>query len=167
MADSPPVLGRPTLYRKVYDKQALKLCLLGATDAELAAFFDISRDTIMEWRAAHRTFSDSIARGKVAADAEVAHSLYQRAIGATWVEEQAVKIRTGQYTEEVTVTSLEKAAPPDTPAASLWLRNRQPLKWRDKAQVELSGAGGGPIIIVTGVPRPGDEATGVPPQTGA
>ncbi|MOA55620.1 hypothetical protein D3C78_1794470 [compost metagenome] len=35
--------------------------------------------------------------------------------------------------------------PPDTPAASLWLRNRQPAKWRDKIQTEHSGPDGGPI----------------------
>jgi hypothetical protein len=34
---------------------------------------------------------------------------------------------------------LVKCYPPDTAAASLWLRNRQPAKWRDKTDVEHSG----------------------------
>ena len=29
--------------------------------------------------------------------------------------------------------------PPDTPAASLWLRNRQPAKWRDRQEVNHTG----------------------------
>jgi hypothetical protein len=31
--------------------------------------------------------------------------------------------------------------PPDTQAASLWLRNRQPTLWRDKHQVDVTDAG--------------------------
>ena len=31
--------------------------------------------------------------------------------------------------------------PPDTQAASLWLRNRQPHRWRDKHEVEIADAG--------------------------
>jgi len=29
--------------------------------------------------------------------------------------------------------------PPDTTAASLWLRNRQPDKWRDRQQIDVTG----------------------------
>ncbi|MCO6427131.1 hypothetical protein [Nitrosomonas communis] len=32
-------VGRPTLYREVYAEQAYRLCLLGATDEELADFY--------------------------------------------------------------------------------------------------------------------------------
>jgi hypothetical protein len=31
--------------------------------------------------------------------------------------------------------------PPDTQAASLWLRNRQPHRWRDRHEVEVADAG--------------------------
>jgi hypothetical protein len=31
--------GRPTKYKEEYNEQAYKLCLLGATDKELADFF--------------------------------------------------------------------------------------------------------------------------------
>ena len=30
--------------------------------------------------------------------------------------------------------------PPDTTAASLWLRNRQPNKWRDKREIDHGGS---------------------------
>lgn len=35
--------GRPTKYKKEYDDQAFKLCLLGATDKEIADFFEVNR----------------------------------------------------------------------------------------------------------------------------
>jgi hypothetical protein len=48
--------------------------------------------------------------------------------------------------------------PPDTAAASLWLRNRRSDKWRDKHEHEHGGVGGGPIQLVTGVIRADDKA---------
>lgn len=38
--------GRPTDYREEYNEQAYKLCLLGATDAELGDFFNVTEQTI-------------------------------------------------------------------------------------------------------------------------
>ncbi|SDY78195.1 hypothetical protein [Nitrosomonas sp. Nm33] len=38
--------GRPTSYRPEYAEQAYKLCLLGATDKQLAEFFNVVESTI-------------------------------------------------------------------------------------------------------------------------
>lgn len=134
--------GRETLYQEQYAEQAYKLCLLGATDKELAGFFGVTEQTVNNWKHAHPKFFESITRGKMMADAQVAESLFKRALGYS---HQAVKIMTvggevkhEQYTEHY---------PPDTPAASLWLRNRQPEKWRDKIDHEHAGKNGGPIVI--------------------
>lgn len=127
--------GRPTLYRDEYPEQARKLCLLGATDSELSDFFCVNVDTIQEWKKVHPEFSDSITRGKMIADAEVAESLYKRAIGYS---HEAVKIFNDQGSPlEVPYT---EHYPPDTAAASLWLRNRQAKKWRDKQEIEHGGS---------------------------
>jgi hypothetical protein len=37
--------GRPTLYKPEYAEQARKLCQLGATNPNLADFFNVSRRT--------------------------------------------------------------------------------------------------------------------------
>jgi hypothetical protein len=71
--------GRPTLYREEYTEQALKLCRLGATDRELADFFDVSEQTINAWKDAHPEFLESLKDGKAKADAEVADKLFRRA----------------------------------------------------------------------------------------
>ena len=73
--------GRPSLYREEYAEQARKLCLLGATDKELADFWGVSVQTYYDWQKAHPEFLESIMRGKILADAEVADKLYQRALG--------------------------------------------------------------------------------------
>ena len=41
MTDEAPKQGRPTDYDDAFPEQARKLCQLGATDMELADFFDV------------------------------------------------------------------------------------------------------------------------------
>ena len=131
-APAPPKkIGRPTLYKAEYDEQVEKLCLLGMTDAELATFFNVSVDTIFEWCKVHPSFSEARARGKEIADAEVAAKLYRRATGYS---HEAVKIAQKVDTGEVLVTPYTEHYPPDTQAATWWLKNRRPDKWKDKSE---------------------------------
>lgn len=123
--------GRPTLYQDSYPDQARRLALLGMTDAEMAEFFGVSHTTIYEWDKAHPEFAESRARGKANADAKVAEKLYHRALG---YHHPDTHIST--YLGEVTETPIVKHYPPDTQAASWWLKNRQPAKWKDKSDIE-------------------------------
>ena len=132
--------GRPTSYKPEYDDMAYKFCLLGATDAKLAVLLSVNEDTIHEWKKVHPSFSESIARGKEVADAEIAASLFHRAKGYSHPEDD---IRSAGA--EIVITPTVKHYPPDTQAASLWLRNRQPALWRDKIDHEHSGKNGGKI----------------------
>lgn len=129
--------GRPTLYKQEYDEQARKLCLLGATDAELADFFGVHEDTINEWKSKHPSFSVSVKQGKIQADANVADRLYQRALG---YEHPEVDIRV--INQEIVQTPITKVYAPDPTAAIFWLKNRQRAKWRDKVETELSNPDG-------------------------
>jgi hypothetical protein len=123
--------GRPVRYRPEYAEQAYKLCLLGATDKDMADFFSVAERTIIRWRDAHDDFCQSIKRGKSVADANVAHALYHRAIGCSHPD-----VHVSNFQGQITVTELTKHYPPDTAAAFIWLKNRQPHKWRDKVEVE-------------------------------
>src|SRR5690606_21525869 len=92
-------VGRPSLYRPEYAEQARKLCLLGATDKQLADFFNVTEQTINGWKIDFPEFFESLRAGKMKADAEVASKLYDRAIGAEWVEQQAFKVKKGKDNE--------------------------------------------------------------------
>ena len=129
--------GRPSLYREEYADEAYKLCLLGATDQELGDVFGVHRDTIHKWKRTRPDFSDAITRGKMLADAEVAAKLYERACGYVI---NAVKLYR-QDDGSVLQMPYKIEHPPDTQAASLWLRNRQPHRWRDKHEVDVADAG--------------------------
>ncbi len=138
-----PKAGQPTAYREEYNQQAYRLCLLGLTDAELAHYFNVTETTVNNWKNSYPKFFESILEGRELADAKVAEKLYHRALGYS---QKSVKIFNDQGTPLI-VPYIENF-PPDTNAASLWLRNRQSKKWRDSKALELGGEGGGPIRIV-------------------
>jgi transposase-like protein len=145
--------GRPTKYSEDLSKQAYKLYLLKATDEEVADFFGVCVATLFNWRGEHPEFLEATTRGKTQADAEVAEKLRERALGYS---HKAVKIFMPAGAEKPVYAEYTEHYPPDTQAASLWLRNRQPEKWRDKTDHELAGPGGGPIqtkatVDVTGL----------------
>jgi hypothetical protein len=146
-------VGRPSLYKPEYPERARKLCLLGAADKELADFFEVSVDTINEWKNVHPEFSASIKEGKDQADASVADRLYQRAMG---FEHPDIDIRV--VNGEIVETPIRKVYPPDTAAAIFWLKNRQRRNWRDKIEQEVSGPNGGPIETKSDVKLTPDEA---------
>jgi len=136
--------GRPTDYRPEMVEQAKKLCELGATDRELARFFQVSESTINLWKLEHPEFSESLKLGKEASDERVARSLYHRALGYS---HDAVKIFADPKTGAEKVVEYTEHYPPDTTAAIFWLKNRRPKEWRDKVDHEHSGPEGGPIKV--------------------
>ena len=123
--------GRPSEFKEEYVKIAHRMCLLGATDAELADAFDVCETTINAWKLAHIEFSEALKSGKAMADAMVAESLFKRATG---YQHPAVKIFNDQGAPLI-VDYIERY-PPDTTAAIFWLKNRQRATWRDKQDVE-------------------------------
>lgn len=133
-------IGRPTKYKPEYAEQTAKLCALGATDAQLADFFEVSISTINLWKVKHPAFSESISVPKEIADSRVEQSLYRRAMG---YEHDEVDIRV--VGGEIVETQIRKYYPPDSTAMVFWLKNRKPTEWRETKAVELSGPDGGPV----------------------
>lgn len=127
-------VGRKTLYKEEYNEQARKLCLLGATDQDLANFFEVAVSTIQKWKLDEPKFSDSIKQGKEVADANVASRLYERALG---YEHKDTDIRV--VDKEIITTEITKIYPPDPTAAIFWLKNRKADKWRDKQDLNITG----------------------------
>jgi hypothetical protein len=126
--------GRPTAYRAAYAKQAKKLCTLGATDVDLAEFFEVSLSTILNWKAQHAGFLRALKPGKDVADDRVERSLYQKAIGYTF---DSVKIFMPAGASEPVYAPHREHVPPDTTAAIFWLKNRRKVEWRDRHEVAI------------------------------
>lgn len=153
--------GRPTLYQPEYVQRVFHLTLLGATDKEIAAAFQVNVDTIQEWKKVHPEFSDSINAGKTEADAKVAASLYKIANGYETKEVTFEKIGPGADTLEVGDEGMEsieqdtfkkkvvvKELAPNVAAINIWLKNRRgkveagAQKWADRVEQEITGADG-------------------------
>lgn len=123
--------GRPTGYRVEFNEQAAKLCKLGATDVDLADFFNVSIATIKRWGSQYPDFRASLKAGKDEADDRVERSLYLKAVGYTFDSEKVFNNQ-GQIVRAAT----REHVPPDTTAMIFWLKNRRPEAWRDKTEVD-------------------------------
>jgi hypothetical protein len=130
--------GRPTKYKPEYAEQARKLCALGATNAQLADFFDVAISTVSLWMVQYKDFSDAVKVPKAEADQMVEQSLYRRAMG---YEHDEVDIRV--VNGEVVQTPVRKYYPPDSTAMIFWLKNRKPGDWRDKVEMQTDVTSGG------------------------
>lgn len=159
-------VGRPTGFKPEYVAQAEKLCALGATDAEIADFFDVTPRTIHRWKLQFEEFCHALKTGKDLADERVQRSLFHRASGFVFVEQQAFKLKTVEFneagkrvreTEEVRVVDVERMAIPDTTAGIFWLKNRRKDEWRDVQGREHTGLNGGPIESAEKPRSPGED----------
>ena len=156
-------------YDNDYPMQAYKLCLLGATNKELAAYFGVSLTTITAWKKTYPAFEDALNRGKKAADMEVAHSLYQATLDRVVATRQAIKCKEVYYddkgkrveTERIEIVEVEKHIPGDFRSQQLWLRNRNPKQWSQKPE-DSEVAAQKPVTLNLGEGQNpfGDEAAG-------
>lgn len=134
--------GRPSKYDEKYNEQAYKYCLLGADDKRLAELFEVTEQTVNNWKNDYPEFFESIKKGKELADANVADRLYNRAMGYSHSEDK-IFVHNG----EPIIVPTTKHYPPDATSAIFWLKNRQPQKWRDTQNIEVSGPNGAPIQV--------------------
>ena len=128
-------MARPTKYSPEMAKQAQKLSELGATDQEMADFFEIEARTLYRWKHDYPEFCQALKSGKDVADERVERSLYQRAIG---YEQEEVKIFMPAGAAEPVYAPFRAKVAPDTTAAIFWLKNRRRDQWRDKVDHDLN-----------------------------
>lgn len=125
--------GRPSKYDPAFATQAQKLCLLGATDQEIADFFEVNVATIYRWKHDHDEFCEALKSGKDVADSRVERSLYQRAVG---YEQDEVKIFMPSGADEPVYAPFRAKIAPDVTAAIFWLKNRRSDEWRDVKHID-------------------------------
>lgn len=122
--------GRPSAYKEEYAEQARKLCdQYGATDAELAFFFNVSERTINRWKLKHPEFSQSLKTGKDGPDDRVERALFNRAVGYSF---KSVKVFMPSGAKSPVYAPFTEHIPPDVTACAIWLNNRRPDRWRQR-----------------------------------
>lgn len=119
--------GRPSKFSLEMLATTRDAARLGATECQLAAMLGIAVSTLSEWKASNAEFSDALKEGKAIADAEVAGSLFRRAVGFTGPD--------GVYQA------------PNVTAQIFWLKNRQPSEWRDVHRAEITTTDVKPLAL--------------------
>ena len=138
--------GRPTKFDERFCKIATDLTRLGFTNDQLAKSFAVALSTLNNWIATRPEFLDAVKKGREDADANVARSLYERAIG---YKHDAVKIM--QYEGDPVIVPYVEHYPPDTVAGIFWLRNRRPDMWRNNPTPEDNAPPPAPVKIEVNV----------------
>ena len=108
----------------------------GASDYEVAEGLGVGRATIHRWARVHPEFGKARSESSLFVEARLANALINSAEGARKVE--VVEIWDGENStwrpERRKVTEL----PPNPQAILAWLHARNPDKWRDKQEIEVS-----------------------------
>lgn len=121
-------------------------CRDGLTEEEICKRLGVSVSSFSEYKNKYPELLEVLKRGKEEADYAVEDALFKRAIGYQYEEvtyQLAERINPDTGEKETYMTEAKrvtKEVPPDVTAAIFWLKNRCPDKWRDKRDVEHSGA---------------------------
>lgn len=126
-------------------KQVEWLTKLGATNKQLAEFFEVSDATIEGWIKKYPEFKEAKRRGGIEADMKVVQSLYKRAVGYSYIETEysaVTDIETGQtlaLEDMAKVKKTKKRIPPDVKAALQWLQIKHRAVWSNINQHAVVG----------------------------
>jgi len=113
----------------------------GMTDAEIAKAVGVGEATLYRWKNSFPAIADALAQGKEIVDYRAEETLLRRAMGYTYTEVTREPNKSGKLAVTKSVT---KEVAPDVAAAFIWLKNRQPKKWRNNPE---SGSTGGVMLV--------------------
>lgn len=97
---------------------------------ELAEKIGVTSATLARWEREYPQIAEAVRKGREIIDISVENAILKKALGFETTEIKTVLKADGA--EEVTTVC--KNVPPDLSAASVWLKNRCPEKWRDKPE---------------------------------
>lgn len=145
--------GRPSKYES-HVKPKLLLIEAWARDGlileDIATNLDVGLSTLCAYQAEYPELREALKGSREEADIRVENAMYKRAVGYEYDEitqEPLYNAVTGEPVidengnPKIAVTKIvRKMVNPDTTAQIFWLKNRRPAAWRDKQDIEHSGA---------------------------
>lgn len=133
--------GRPSKFQTRFIREARLLASQGFTEPKIAEMFDVSLDTITEWKRVHPQFSLALKESRQDYDNRVEISLAERAMGYSH-KDTDIRVIDGQIVK----TEIIKYYPPDPTSCIFWLKNRQRQRWTDRTDLALQNPDGTPLV---------------------
>ncbi len=129
--------GPKIQFSKAQLEQVELLAKLGATNNQLAEFFNKNHSTIDNWIKKSKEFRKARKKGGMVADLKVIQCMFKRATGYDYTEEQIVMVN-----GNVKKVKVKKHAIPSEKSILAWLTNRQRLLWTNSyANISVSHKG--------------------------
>lgn len=111
--------------------QVTKLAEHGHDDKFMSSFFGVSNATWCSYKNTNTKFFEKLKAAKSKFDFKIERNLANNALGYDYKSEKVTNAGT------VVEYTVHKA--PETTACIIWLKNRQPERWREKHDVAIKG----------------------------
>ena len=140
----------------------------GSTDIEICEMLGVSKDTFYKWKKEKPEFKAAIIKGKHDSNGEILNASFKMATGFYQTVTEPFKVKTyqefegenGTFFEEVEQIvdhTYQKYFPPNATMQIFMLKNRLPLEYRDKHDLNHLGNVG--VTLVDNIPED-DETHG-------
>ena len=111
----------------------------GLNDEQIAEKLGIATSTYYDYQLKYSEFSEAIKRGKKPIDSKVENALLKRALGYDYEEKHTeIRIDENGNPKPAMIKTVKRHIAPDTGAIAFWLKNRKPIDWSDKRDINLS-----------------------------
>lgn len=110
------------------------------TDKEIADKLEIGYSTFKKYKATNEDLKAVISDGKDKKNQRVAQAVFKNAVGYTYWEEVATKVKNQELAEDgttilekesVVISEVKKYKGPDLAAQKYWLNNREKAHWKE------------------------------------
>jgi hypothetical protein len=131
-------VGRKTKFLPDMLHEVECLSRLGATNEEIARFYQVDLGTIEVWLRNNPEFYEARKKGGIIADNKIATSLYRNAKGYEYTRVETTYDANGLATGSKRITADVRG---DTTAQIFWLTNRQPDYWKHMNRIQHEHSG--------------------------
>lgn len=111
----------------------------GLINEQIAHNIGIAEGTLYDWQNKYPEIAESLKRGKEVVDVQVENALLKRALGYEYEETKQIIEVDEKGGERKRQEKVKKRIRPDVTAQIFWLKNRNPDKWRDRKETNISG----------------------------
>lgn len=129
-------VGKPPTYRPDMALTAAQHLSQGRTVTKLSDILGVTAPTLYKWKKQHLEFRMAMENAAAFVDDKVENAMLKRAVGC---DVEKTKIIQNRNTGQAMRVRFKEEVLPDVNAATFWLVNRRPERWKNKQEI-LTGS---------------------------